>query len=86
MDECICDNPKTVPTKCEVQILIDMMNVAISDTHRLAAQWLRAAFHDAGTFNQNTQEGGANGCLLNEPDMLNADESKYHFHFLSKLT
>lgn len=66
--ECPCDSPKNIPTKCEVDILIDMMDIAVSN-RKLLGQWVRAAFHDAGTFDQTMPEGGANGCLLNEPNM-----------------
>jgi hypothetical protein len=38
------------------------------------------SFHDAGTFDQTMPEGGANGCLLNDPSMRALlHESKYSF-------
>ena len=64
-----CTNPSSIPDKCEVDVLIDIMEMAVLGTHELLPQWTRAAFHDAGTFNQVTGEGGANGCLLNHPPM-----------------
>jgi len=67
--ECPCDNPKTIPTKCEVDILIDMMDIAVQSSVKNLGQWVRMSFHDAGTFDQTMPEGGANGCLLNDPSM-----------------
>lgn len=32
---------------------------------------IRAAYHDAGTFDQRKSVGGANGCLMNDSNMLN---------------
>lgn len=63
-----CPDPKTIPTKCEVLLLINLLDIAVSSDHKLAAQWLRLSFHDAGTFNTVTHEGGANGCLMTDPD------------------
>ncbi len=45
--------------------------------HKLLPQWTRAAFHDAGTFNQNLNAGGANGCLLNHFPMRDEDENDF---------
>lgn len=64
-----CEDPQTIPTECEVTILINLLNIALSAEHRLAAQCVRLSFHDAGTFNVGTNEGGANGCLMTDPDM-----------------
>ena len=64
-----CTNPSSIPDTCEVDILIDIMETGVLGSHELLSQWTRAAFHDAGTFNQGTGEGGANGCLLNYPPM-----------------
>jgi hypothetical protein len=58
-----------IPSRCEVDILIDMMEVFVLASPKLLPQWTRAAFHDAGTFDQAVPEGGANGCLLNDPRM-----------------
>jgi hypothetical protein len=78
--ECPCDNPKTIPTKCEVDILIDMMDIAVQSSVKNLGQWVRMSFHDAGTFDQTMPEGGANGCLLNDPSMRALlHESKYSF-------
>ena len=60
-----------------------MLDIAASFSREMNGRWLRAAFHDAGTFDQNLQpngqpgipEGGANGCLMNEPLMRNQDEN-----------
>ncbi len=52
-----------------MDILIDIMETGVLGSHELLSQWTRAAFHDAGTFNRDTGEGGANGCLLNHPPM-----------------
>ncbi len=59
-----------IPSKCEVDILIDMMEVNVLSSLKLLAQWTRAAFHDAGTYDQAFDESGTNGCLLNDPLML----------------
>jgi catalase (peroxidase I) len=55
------------------------MEIAVSGHHRLAPQWLRLSFHDAGTFNKAVPEGGANGCLMNFPDMRRQEENR-HLH------
>ena len=67
---CVCTDVKTVPDKCELEILIDEMEFIFSGSHKLFAQSIRAAFHDAGTFDRNINEGGANGCLMNDPRMV----------------
>jgi hypothetical protein len=64
-DPCPCTDPSPIPDKCEVDILIDIMEVDVTADTSLIAQFVRAAFHDAGTFDQTTNVGGANGCLLN---------------------
>jgi len=77
-----------VPTECEVDILIRLLDFAISADHKLAAQWLRLSFHDAGTFNQNAgssadgceaeaTQGGANGCLMTNPDFRDQPENGF---------
>ena len=68
-EPCNCTEPSTIPSKCEVGILIDIMETFVLMNHALLPQWTRAAFHDAGTFNQVSGVGGANGCLLNHPPM-----------------
>jgi len=72
-----CDDPHKIPTECEVEILIEMMDIAIQSNRKLAAQWLRLAFHDAGTFNVNTNEGGANGCLMTHFPMTQEPENGF---------
>ncbi len=74
---CACTTPKTVPNQCEMDILIDAMEFMVGNDHALIGQWTRAGFHDAGTFNKNVPEGGANGCLLNEPLMLTMPENNH---------
>jgi len=74
-EECI--TPKIVPNACEVDVLIDMMETSVSGNHELLPQWTRAAFHDAGTYNQETGEGGANGCLLNFLPMRREPENNF---------
>ena len=74
-EECI--TPKIVPNVCEVDILIDMMETSVIGNHELLPQWTRAAFHDAGTYNQETGEGGANGCLLNFLPMRREPENNF---------
>ena len=64
-----CTSPSSIPDTCEVDILIDIMETGVLGSHELLSQWTRAAFHDAGTYNRDTGEGGANGCLLNHPPM-----------------
>eukprot|EP00584_Thalassiosira_punctigera_P026711 CAMPEP_0172578640 /NCGR_PEP_ID=MMETSP1067-20121228/138839_1 /TAXON_ID=265564 ORGANISM="Thalassiosira punctigera, Strain Tpunct2005C2" /NCGR_SAMPLE_ID=MMETSP1067 /ASSEMBLY_ACC=CAM_ASM_000444 /LENGTH=68 /DNA_ID=CAMNT_0013371339 /DNA_START=579 /DNA_END=785 /DNA_ORIENTATION=- len=66
---CVCENPSNIPDVCEVDILIDIMEPFVLAQRELLPQWTRAGFHDAGTFNQNANEGGANGCLLTFPPM-----------------
>jgi hypothetical protein len=45
--------------------------------HELLPQWMRAAFHDAGTFDKNSIVGGANGCLLNHFPMCLEPENAF---------
>jgi len=71
-----CAEVRSIPNECELDVLIGMMDAAVASTHSFAAQWLRASFHDAGTFNQETGEGGANGCLMNFPPMLDTATAK----------
>ena len=71
--KCPCKVPKQIPDRCEVDVLIDMMEIHVLGDPKLGSQWTRAAFHDAGTFDGNMPEGGANGCLLNEPLMRSVD-------------
>jgi hypothetical protein len=71
--KCPCKDPKIIPDRCEVDILIDMLESHVLADRKLASQWTRAAFHDAGTFDVNIPEGGANGCLLNDPLMRLVD-------------
>lgn len=66
-----------------MDILIDLMDFEVSSAHKLLAQWTRAAFHDAGTFNQITGEGGANGCLLTDPLMRDEPEVSLIVSYLS---
>ena len=72
-DKQCCSTLLKIPSKCEMDILIDMMEINVLASPKLLAQWTRAGFHDAGTFDQgdatNPPEGGANGCLLNDPRM-----------------
>jgi hypothetical protein len=49
--------------------------VAVATEHKVAAQWLRLSFHDAGTFNKNSRVGGANGCLMNDLRMRDEPEN-----------
>jgi hypothetical protein len=71
--KCPCKEPKQIPDRCEVDILIDMMEIHVLVDPKLAPQWTRAAFHDAGTFDGSMPEGGANGCLLNHLPMRLVD-------------
>lgn len=64
-----CDEPRSIPTECEVELLIELMETAALVNIALIPQWLRLSFHDAGTFDQAVPEGGANGCLLTHPPM-----------------
>jgi Peroxidase len=52
-----------------------MLDISVSGQHKLAPQWLRLSFHDAGTFNKAVPEGGANGCLMNDPNMRLEEEN-----------
>uniref|UniRef100_A0A7R9WDK6 Plant heme peroxidase family profile domain-containing protein n=1 Tax=Pseudictyota dubia TaxID=2749911 RepID=A0A7R9WDK6_9STRA len=74
---CPCDAPKIVPTKCELDILIAMLDLVIGSDPKRAGQLLRASFHDAGTFDQGSSVGGANGCLMNHPPMLLQAENAF---------
>ena len=51
------------------------MEVGVAMDLKLIAQWLRLSFHDAGTFNQDENEGGVNGCIMTEPLMLDQPEN-----------
>lgn len=72
-----CSQRKTIPDVCEVKILMEMLEMAVSKKRKLPAQFLRMAFHDAGTFNQDTGEGGVNGCLLNDDRMQVQEENLF---------
>lgn len=76
-DTCICTNPKKIPTNCEVDILISLMDRAVNQDNQLAARWLRAGFHDAGTFNKRNREAGVNGCLINHAPMIQEPENLF---------
>ena len=73
--ECECEAPKSIPTTCEVDILIDLLEAAVVNDFSLFPKWLRASFHDAGTRNQMENVGGANGCLMNHPLMAQMEEN-----------
>lgn len=73
--ECNQNQKRTIPTECEVDALMKLMGAAIKKTEALAPQWIRLAFHDAGTFNKNKIKGGANGCLLSHKPMRMQDEN-----------
>jgi hypothetical protein len=73
INKCPCKDLKIIPDRCEVDILIDMLESHVLADRKLASQWTRAAFHDAGTFDVRIPEGGANGCLLNHPSMRSVD-------------
>jgi catalase (peroxidase I) len=64
-----------IPSICQVDVLVNLMDMAVDMNKAIAPQWLRLAFHDAGTFNQQVQEGGANGCLLTDDNMRQQDEN-----------
>lgn len=51
---------KTILTKCEVDILIDTMDIAIQSSVKNLGQWVWMLFHDARTFDQTIPECGAN--------------------------
>lgn len=53
------------------------MELFVLASHELLAQWTRAAFHDAGTFDQNDNVGGANGCLMNHAPMRLQPENHF---------
>lgn len=74
---CPCENFSNIPDKCEVDILINIMETNVLAEIKLLPQWTRAAFHDAGTFHQGTGQGGANGCLLNDPLMRLEPENAF---------
>ena len=66
-----------VPTQCQVDELIVLMEEAVVSERALLAQWLRLAFHDAGTFDRNRNIGGANGCLLTDDRMRLEQENDF---------
>lgn len=72
---CTCTEPKNVPDKCELQILIDLLEVTFSGNTKFFAQALRLAFHEAGTFDQRVQVGGALGCTMTNPLFLEEPEN-----------
>ena len=72
-----CSHKKTVPTRCEVDLLIEMLEFAVNWKKQLSAQWLRLSFHDAATFNQDSHEGGSNGCLMNDHRMERQEENLF---------
>ena len=74
---CECTNPSNIPDKCEVDILLDEMDFLVTGDPKRLAQLTRAAFHDAGTFDQTMPEGGANGCLLTHPPMRLEPENNF---------
>lgn len=76
-EPCPCDKPKKIPDMCEVNILMKYMEAAVNVSPKLLGQWTRAGFHDAGTYDQTVPEGGANGCLMNEPLMLLQHENYF---------
>ena len=73
----LCPGAAKVPNECELDLLIDSLELFVRGDHKLIAQWVRAAFHDAGTFNQVTNEGGANGCLMNHRPMRDEPENSF---------
>lgn len=74
---CECTDPSIIPDWCEVDVLIDIMETHVLAAHELLPQWLRASFHDAGTFDKDANVGGANGCLLNHLPMRNEPENAF---------
>ena len=86
INECPCKDLKRIPDRCEVDILIDMLESHVLADRKLASQWTRAAFHDAGTFDVGIPEGGANGCLLNHPPMRYVDIDQTDLYLDSPLT
>lgn len=66
---------QVIPSVCQVNDLMDLMDRAVRVNTAIAPQWLRLAFHDAGTFNQVSSEGGANGCLMTEDAMRQQPEN-----------
>lgn len=70
-----CTQPRSVPSECEVDLLVQELDQAAIQDPSLPARWLRLAFHDAGTFDQAVPEGGANGCLMSNPLMRSQPEN-----------
>jgi len=68
-----------------VDILINIMEAAVLQTVSLLGQWTRAGFHDAGTYDQTLNEGGANGCLMNDPAMQTMPENDFFHHAINAL-
>jgi len=66
-----------IPNQNEVEILINAMDFFASKHHPLVSQWTRAAFHDAGSYNKNIPEGGANGCLMNDKSMTEEEANSF---------
>ena len=65
-----CIAKRSIPETCEVDILVDLLDAEFGRDHKLIGQLLRASYHDAGTFDRREMVGGANGCLMNDPDMI----------------
>lgn len=66
---------QVIPSICQVEELMTFMDRAVQINAAIAPQWLRLAFHDAGTFNTQVPEGGANGCLMTEEAMRQQPEN-----------
>jgi Peroxidase len=60
---------QAIPSICQVELLITLMDMAVDLNKAIAPQWLRLAFHDTVTFNMQEPEGGPNGCLLKHDAM-----------------
>lgn len=65
----------SAPSACDLSLLDQALESAINANKRLAAQFLRMSFHDAGTFSSQSKEGGANGCLLTDARFVSQNEN-----------
>lgn len=52
-----------------------MLEITVGVDFKVLAQWLRLAFHDAGTFDQITGVAGVNGCIISDPLMRDQPEN-----------
>jgi hypothetical protein len=53
-----------IPNDCALSAMQETLRELFKKSRSTPAQFLRMAFHEAGTFSSSQSEGGCNGCLL----------------------